>query len=194
MNICVFGGSIAYGAFDQEKGGWVNRLEAMLDDCKIYNFGIIGDTTEDLLERFDTDIAKKNPDMIIFSIGINDSMYIPKDKNNRINLDKFKENIKKLMEKASRITKKVVFVGLVPVEESKVSPIPWRPSCHYLNAEIEKYNQAIDDLCKANGMIFVDINSEMKKINYPELLNDGIHPNSKGHKFIAQRILKELHN
>ncbi len=35
MNICIFGDSITYGAFDTEKGGWVNRLHLYLDSKMI---------------------------------------------------------------------------------------------------------------------------------------------------------------
>ena len=40
INILVFGDSIAYGAWDDDKAGWVNRLRLILEDNsnQYYNF------------------------------------------------------------------------------------------------------------------------------------------------------------
>lgn len=55
--ICVFGDSITWGAWDIEKGGWVQRLRNFVESSseeyiEIYNLGVSGDNTEDLLEIF----------------------------------------------------------------------------------------------------------------------------------------------
>ena len=84
--ICVFGASITWGAFDDKKGGWVNRLKlinfAQGNCIDIHNLGISGNTTNELLERIDTELFARNPDLIIFSIGANDSSCF-KSKNNK---------------------------------------------------------------------------------------------------------------
>jgi lysophospholipase L1-like esterase len=76
MIICIFGDSIAWGATDCEKGGWVERLktELMVKDIDVYNLGISGDTTENILKRMDAEAEARNPDIIIFSVGINDAL------------------------------------------------------------------------------------------------------------------------
>ena len=38
MNIYIFGDSITVGVNDNEKGGWVNRLQEIFNNDKIYNF------------------------------------------------------------------------------------------------------------------------------------------------------------
>ncbi|MCK9378783.1 MAG: SGNH/GDSL hydrolase family protein [Candidatus Moranbacteria bacterium] len=54
MNTCIFGDSIIEGYYDdEEKNGWVNRLKSIFSDDEIYNLGISGDSTENLLNRFD---------------------------------------------------------------------------------------------------------------------------------------------
>jgi len=59
-NICILGDSIVYGAWDEEKHGYVNRL---MEDLKennqvenIYGLGIPGETTAGLLKRIDTEL------------------------------------------------------------------------------------------------------------------------------------------
>ena len=192
MNICIFGDSITEGYYDEEKKGWVERLGLKLLNDEIYNFGISGDTTEDLLRRFDADVSGKDPQMIIFAIGVNDSIYIPKENRNFVEFGKFKENAEELIEKARQVCEKIVFVGLVTVDEELLTPMPWEPALHYLNKDIEKYDDAMREICLANKLPFIDINSKMKKIDYKKLLSDGIHPNSLGHAWLAEIIAKDI--
>jgi len=191
VNICIFGDSITEGYYDNE-GGWVKRLSSKLSSHQICNLGISGDTTEDLLKRFDVNVADKNPKMIIFSIGVNDSILILKENRNFVDFEKFKENIRQLIEKARKITKNIVFVGLLSVDESKVTPMPWEPELHYLNKDVEKYDQAIKEICETENLRFIDVNGKMKQEDYLEWLDDGVHPNSKGHEWLANLVVKQL--
>ena len=82
--ICVFGDSIAWGAVDPENGGWVSSLRNYFEskslradlDTDVYNLGISGDNTDDLLERFDVEVEARKPDTIVFAIGINDAQFL----------------------------------------------------------------------------------------------------------------------
>ncbi|MFQ6056667.1 MAG: SGNH/GDSL hydrolase family protein, partial [Methanosarcinales archaeon] len=89
--IIIFGASITYGAWDKE-GGWTRRLRKFLDKKTlsdtntyfiIYNLGVSGDTTEDLIERveFETKQRLKEGEetIFIFSIGTTDSQFIDMD-------------------------------------------------------------------------------------------------------------------
>lgn len=59
-NICILGDSIVYGAWDEEKHGYVNRLREDLKENNqvenIYGLGIPGETTAGLLKRIDTEL------------------------------------------------------------------------------------------------------------------------------------------
>ncbi len=107
MNIYIFGDSIAWGANDYEKGGWAERLKShyMRNDV-IYNLGVLSDNTEDLLKRIGAELAvREEADLIIFAIGINDSQYVAKKGNYRVNPDKFQANLLKLLNIARKATK-----------------------------------------------------------------------------------------
>lgn len=192
MNICIFGDSITEGYYDNEKNGWVNRLKTIFVDDEIYNLGVSGNSTEDLLKRFDADIKDKNPEMIIFAIGTNDSVYLPSEKRNYVDFDKFKENLKILIEKSKQFTNGIIFVGLTPVDESLTKPIPWEIEIHYTNEEITKYNNAIKQICESEKLKFIDIFSDFEKNNYKEMLSDGLHPNERGHEWMANKIAQEI--
>lgn len=188
MKICIFGDSITEGFYDDEKGGWVNRLKILRKDDEIFNLGIAGDTTNDLLARIDADIEDKKPDMIVFAIGINDSIYLPAEKRNYVEFEKFKENLKRLIEKAKAFSDNIIFVGLTPVDENLTMPIEWEAEMYYTNDEVGKYDDAIKEICKKEGLKFVDIFSEMIEIDYVKLISDGVHPNAQGHEWMSRII------
>jgi acyl-CoA thioesterase I len=197
MNICIFGDSITYGAFDPEKGGWANRVRLHLDgkddfDDEVYNLGISGDNSEGLLERFYSETKFREPGFLIFAIGINDSQYIISENQNRIPIERFEQNIKELITKSRKIADKILFVGLTPVDENKTTPIPWNTDKMYKNEYVEKYNNKIKEICENDRIYFIDIFSEMTKKDYKAMLIDGLHPNEEGHKWMADQITKEL--
>jgi lysophospholipase L1-like esterase len=203
MKILVFGDSITYGVSD-EKGGWANRLRRELEKEDIagsrhvtngvYNCGVRGDTTEDLLQRFDLECSSRaerqdNP-IILFAIGTNDSA--AEGGSTLVPLPKYTQNLKILLEKAKVKADNVVFVGLFPVDETKTVPIGWRTERSYTNKSIEEYNSAIKSFCKENGIGFIDLFKQFHKQAHQELLSDGLHPNSKGHQKIYKTVQKGL--
>lgn len=205
MNILIFGDSITYGAWDKE-GGWAQRLRKQLDGknlsdpdkyhYQVYNLGISGNTTEDLLKRFDFEAEQRleedEENMVIFSIGINDSAFISSENNNWITLDDFEKNINALIGKARKFSQEITFIGLIPCEEEKTQPVPWAPDVSYKNSEIEKYNGKIKEVCQKENVKFIDLRGEFISMDYKKILFDGLHPNSAGHQWIAEKIIKEL--
>jgi len=124
--ILIFGDSIAYGAWDKE-GGWVQRLRKFLDEknltdsdfyCRVYNLGISGNSSKNLLERFEFEtkqrLKESEETIIVFAIGINDSYFVHSENSHRVPINKFKENIQKLTDLAKKFSSKIIFVGLTP--------------------------------------------------------------------------------
>jgi lysophospholipase L1-like esterase len=206
--ILIFGDSITNGAWDYEEGGWPNRLRKFLDQMafpslssfRVYNLGISGNTTEDVLKRFENEcksriseiIKYRNEIVIIFQIGLNDTQLVLKKKKIRISYKKFMKNIIKLIGKAFKFTEKIVFIGLTPVEEQKVNPMPWNTTVSYKNDYIKKYNEFLRSVCKENDVYFIEFFDEWIKFNYKILLEDGAHPNPEGHKKMFETIKKFL--
>jgi lysophospholipase L1-like esterase len=183
MNICVFGDSIAWGSSDNVGGGWVarlrNNLAAQDDEVAVYNCGVSGNNTEDVLKRFDVEAAAREPEVIVFAIGINDSQYTGERSNARVPLVTFRKNLEELIAKAKVLTDKVLFVGLTRVVESKVMPVPWcEEEKNYDNANVELYDSAIRDVCKEHKLPYLDISTLITN----DELEDGLHPNVRGHE------------
>lgn len=204
MQILVFGDSITWGAWDKE-GGWVQRLKGYLDNKTlteagfegyVYNLGISGDITADVLKRFEFEtkqrVEKGDKVMFIFSIGSNDSEWV-NDKNSlNVKPEKFKNDLEKLIKLSKKFSSRIVFVGLIPVDESKVDLIPWAKDRSYKNEFIKKFDSIIKLVCEKNKIQFIDLFNKFISIDYKILLEDGVHPNSKGHELIYEIIKKEL--
>jgi lysophospholipase L1-like esterase len=204
MNILVFGDSIAYGAWDPDLGGWVNRLRTYLDERVlesnlkeyfiVYNLGISGDDSNTLLKRFEREIKARTWDekdnIIILAIGANDCMQDNKSKRTATSSDKFKQNIEELTKKAKKYSDKVFIVGITPVDESKVSPFPWDKKYSAKNELIDQFNTILQAICSKNKVQFIDICQEFNS-NYMDLFEDGEHPNRAGHICIFECV-KEI--
>ncbi len=202
-HILIFGASITYGAWDEE-GGWVERLKRFShqktlaegrNNLLVYNLGISGDTTEGLLERFESEVKRRldqeEKNIIIFSIGVNDSQFVLVQNNTRTSPEKFKENIERLLNIAKKFSSNIIFVGYSPVDESKVDPIPWKPTHSYKNEYIQRYDNIVKKICDKNKILFVGIFKEFMDEDYKSLLEDGVHPNSNGHQKIFE-IVKDF--
>lgn len=198
--ILIFGDSIAYGAWDKE-GGWALRLRRFLDEKSlsksdnyrlIYNLGVSGDTTSDILERFEFEtkqrISENGEVVILFAVGINDSYFLQNVNNFRVPLEEFKKNIEKLIKLAKNFSSKIIFVGLTPVKEIKTTPISWDTKIFYKNEYIQRYNETIKQMCKKEGIYFIEIFEKLKKTKFQKLLEDGLHLNSKGHAQIFKLV------
>lgn len=198
MEILVFGDSVAYGAWDAA-GGWVQRLKGDLDatmqadpkiDNLLYNLSFSGSTTDMLLKRVDSEIRNRliegEPMAVVFAMGINDSAFFTDRNENWVNRKRFAENLRSLLKIARRYTQHVIFVGLTPVDESKTAPIPWVEFMNYRNEYVREYDAEIRRMCKENGIPFMDLLGALSKTDYGPLLDDGVHPNARGHKRIFE--------
>jgi len=200
--VLIFGDSITWGAWDLEEGGWVQRLKNFLgkdslsssdSDFTVYNLGISGDTTDALLTRlgFETKVRLREGEEIIlvFAYGVNDSAFLHQENSLWVPLEKYKENLQKILEIGKKFSSKIIFIGLTPVDEKRTTPVSWVP-ISYKNENIIKFNNTLRGFCKENDVYFVEIYEKLAKMDYPNLLEDGAHPNSKGHKEIFEIVKK----
>lgn len=200
MHILVFGDSITYGAWD-EKGGWVQRLREYIDRknlhdkgfyCLVYNLGISGDTTKDVISRFENETKARLEDekdiIFIFSVGTNDCLLINKEKKMQVEEKQFERNIEKLADSASKLSNKIFFTGLTPIDETKMNPLQWAPQFSAKNNYIEKYDGIIKSVCKKKNIHFIEVYGNFKKAKYKSLLKDGDHPTSEGHDIIFRTV------
>lgn len=205
-NIIVFGSSISWGAWDVE-GGWVTRLKKLISEkviktnqkywAIIYNQSVSGGVSTDILKKFEKEtlerIKKDQEVIIIFEVGINDSVYINTEKKFKVSKKIFSKNIEKLIKKASKITNHIFFIGAPPVIDEILDPNPRHFNESLFTKHIKDFNQIISDQCSKQNIKYIDIFSEFQKRNLQDFMfSDGYHPNTKGHKLIYELVKKSL--
>ncbi|MCX6740213.1 MAG: GDSL-type esterase/lipase family protein [Candidatus Parcubacteria bacterium] len=200
--ILIFGDSITYGASDLE-GGWVSRLRKYVDQKGltdpdyynlVYNLGISGNNTTDLLKRFEFEVQQRIKEegetVIIFLIGTNDSqLFKGKFRTEPV---QFENNLQQLYVLAQKYSQKVIFVGLFPIDESKTSPVAWHKEKFYKIENIKNNNDTIRKFCEKNGLLFIEIFENFINQDYKSLLDDGIHPTTLGHEKMFEIIKNDL--
>jgi lysophospholipase L1-like esterase len=193
MIICIFGASTTWGMRDNEGGGWAGRLRNYFEtgsyDVRVFNLGIPGDTTADLLKRFEVESAARKPGLIILGIGGNDASYIDTEDNLITPLEQFQKNYSELINRAKKITDKIILLGLTKVDESKTMPIPHNKTKFCSNKNIIEYDQAIKKIGNIHNLPFISL---IDSIAEEGLSTDGRHPNSGGHEKMFLIIKESL--
>ncbi len=202
MRHILFGDSIGFGVGDYRNGGWATQLRLFIDrtskskDSNLINLSISGDTTRGLLSRMEREaklrIRDNSPDEFKFliAIGTNDSRVNMDDPDNDISIEEFEKNILELVDIAKQLSREVVLIGLVPIFEKLTTP--FKENKHYLVERMEKYNQVLENVASKKNLVFVDMFADWKKMNIQSLFDDGLHPNTKGHQLIFEKIKTTL--
>jgi len=127
------------------------------------NAGVGGETTVQMLARFDRDVLSHKPDVVVIEGGVNDlvSMENPNA-----------TSIQSMADKASVSGARVVILSVMPAD------IPYA---------IWRFNSDIQRVTSAFGYTYVDLFYPMSVLPdhayNPELFNtDGVHPNAKGYE------------
>jgi len=200
FSIAVFGDSITFGIGDTEnKRGWVGRLREYFEPKTkynaLYNLGIPGNNSNDILARIDLEcLARRSnsyPDdrfAIIIATGVNDAKTLGGKTKPQVKEDKFEKNIKLLIRKSRKYTNEIFFVGSTPVDES-INPVDGN---FFLNKRIGIYNEILKKVCNQEKVVFIDLFNDWVANNYKKLLSDGLHPNANGYEIIFRKIKKEL--
>lgn len=200
-NILVFGTSTTYGAWDSE-GGWVQRLRRFIDqkiiesnyeiDYLIYNLGVSGNKTTNILERFETETKARldkygGENIILFHVGINDCIYNERLNAPEISPEDFEKNLVSLIKLSKKYSSKIVIIGSMPVDK-RVDPMPWAPGRSYRNEFVSLYNEIMEKVGKEEDVEFLEIYKEFIKKDFSSLLSDGVHMNDEGHKLLYEKI------
>lgn len=205
MRVLIFGDSITQGFWDTG-GGWVARLRKYYDTLalkdlhsnnqpEIFNLGVSGDTTFNLLARIEPEIkAREWPDdpmIAVVAIGANDDLF--ENGEQRVKPDEFRANIRKIIAIVNSLVKNIILVGNAACIEELTTPVFWA-DIHYTNEQMQKYEQIIKEVAAEHKVMFIPIFEEFKKRldTGEDLLADGLHPNSEGHELIFNTVRPEL--
>ena len=135
----------------------------------VINGGVSGSTTSDGLARLKW-YMKKKPYLVFLALGVNDGL-------RGLDLEQSQKNLEDIIKYAQKYNAKVLLAGML---------IPPNYGPEYSTQFKEMY-QKIQVKYKLKSMSFLlDGIAGKKEFNQ----RDGIHPNEKGHKYIAKKVFE----
>ena len=185
---------VGEGLFDNVGRSYVRVVENLLAVCypetkiRITNSGISGNTSRDLLDRFDRDVVDLNPDWVSICIGINDvwrqfdSPAIPDE---QVMPDEYEKNVEEMILKVKNKVKGVFIL----------SPYIMEPNTEdMMRKRMNEYVEICRKLAKKHFCVFVDLQKAYEdycKIRHSSYIAwDRIHPNQVGATLMAREFLK----
>ena len=188
-------------------GGWVNRLavygmkQSVASDYEggfsTFNLGVSGEDIRGIQERFETEIENRlgrhgeQDIIVVLAVGVNDSQVDIKTGEHRTELDEYKEKLQSMITSATENGRSVVCIGLAPIDESVLDPMPWKPTHAYRVEEVATYNEAIRNVAEENEILFISLENLFGDTP-GKYTTDGIHPTAEGHRLIFERVKKVL--
>ena len=208
--IVVFGDSTTAtrGKLEIYANCLARELPAKGIKAEIVNAGIGGHNTENATSRFEKDVLEKNPDLVVIQFGINDSAIdvwkTPPATEPRVPKEKYIKNLEKFVETLR--TRKCKVILMTPnqmcwtqkLKETYGKP-PYLPDDpDGFNITLREYAEAVRQIAEKHKIPLVDVYEaysaygkvEQQSVN--DLLLDGMHPNEKGHRIVADLLIKEI--
>lgn len=182
IKITALGDSLTYGYMIDEEYKWVNILNNSGDNYQIINKGVNGDTTSQMLKRYEKDVAKDG-DILLFWGGTND-FFIGKDMD--ITIDCI-EQIRQFT-----IRDNMDMIVIVPTPEDTTKNI-FAPNTISATRTINKKIEFLRKYYMANNFKYIDLYE--KFINLDNMQNfyfDELHFNNEGSKLVYEEIKKYL--
>lgn len=173
--LVIIGDSITEGYGLSKEKAYPAVLEKMIQkngqNYKVINGGISGSTTSSAMSRL-TWFLRSKPDMIILALGANDGL-------RGIKVDVSKANLEKFIEKCQQEKVKVVIAGM---------QVPPNYGEEYGKAFRQMYKDIISKYKIPSIPFLIEGVAGKAELN----IEDGIHPNEKGHEIVAQNVYKHI--
>jgi lysophospholipase L1-like esterase len=179
--LCVFGDSIVVGSDDRKGGGWVARMRLDFNSrgrISVYNLGVDGDRSEQLLRRIGSEAAARTASVIVIGIGANDLGW---HGSGGTEAALFRERYDSILAEAERLTGRILTLGILNVDETN-------DSHGVSNRQVLAFNEVIAELTRKHGAEHLDLYGTLE----PGDFTDGLHPNSSGHAKLAPLVAQEL--
>lgn len=142
------------------------------------NRGISGETTPQMLVRFEQDVVHLHPAVVVILAGTNDIA----GNTGPSTPEMIEDNYTAMTKIAGGSGIKVVLSSITPAYQ-----YPWKPSIQPVE-EIRSLNQWMRTLCATGACTYLDYYdamSDAKGAMLPGYARDGVHPTAKGYAVMA---------
>jgi acyl-CoA thioesterase I len=180
--ICFIGASLVAGVGDPKGQGWVSRVVGRTHhpdlELTAYNLGVRGDTSADLLARWQSECAPRwvgrSEKRLVVSIGANDAA-------TGVTLARHRLNLANILDDAASSGIGTFVVSPPPISDDDV------------NAKLDVLVEAQADVCSRRGVPFVDCYRPL--VGHEQWRTDlaasrvADHPGQAGYGLIAWLVL-----
>lgn len=186
---------VGEGLFDNVGRGYVRVLESMFATyypeiiLRITNSGISGNTSKDLLARFERDVVELNPDWVSICIGINDvwrQFDSPAIIEAQVLPDEYKNNLEEMILKIKNKVKGIFLLSPYIIESNTED---------MMRKRMDEYVEICKNLAEKYSCRFVDFQKmyhDYCQIRHSSYVAwDRIHPNQIGATLMAREFLKQ---
>jgi lysophospholipase L1-like esterase len=204
QKIVAIGDSLTEGVGDEtENGGYVGILKHTFEDnnlnINVENFGKKGNRSDQLLKRLDKEeiaSAIKEADTVLITIGANDIMKVLKSNFMNVTMEPFQEERLKYIERLTAIINKIndlnpdtqiYLIGFYNPFERHFGEIK------ELGMIIDNWNNDGKSLAEEyDNVSYIPTKDLFSNSTVNLLAEDEFHPNTRGYKLMAKRVLEYL--
>lgn len=186
---------VGEGLFDNLGQGYVRMVDNLLGSCyperyiRVTNAGISGNTSRDLLERFDRDVLALKPDWVSIMIGINDvwrQFDSPALLDTQVQPEEYRANLVKML---TTLKAQPQLKGIILMAPYYMEPLAADP----MRTRMDEYGAICRELAAEFSCTFVDLQAVFNdyfRFRHPTYIAwDRVHPNEIGAMIIARAFL-----
>lgn len=185
VKIVCLGDSITYGQLDtggQAVTPWPARLQSLLRQyygnnlITVVNAGISGNTVQNMINRFTTDVRAEDPDLIIFNGGTNDSRPAT-----AVSLTNYKGDVEQILALANPTP--VIIWGITPRFKEQRSGDG--------EGVVDFYRQTLQKIANTRGIMYIDTFHALHNLYRSrawaagKMSSDGSHYTEDGYRYIG---------
>lgn len=184
-------------------------LQSIGSSLTVHNAGIGGNTTRDARNRFERDVLRHRPRVVVMQFGINDAAVDvwkkPPATEPRVPLAEYEANLRAMIAGARQQNARVILMTTNPVRwtprlKGMYGRAPYRPEAEdgFDAPILASYNEALRGLAKDLDVPLVDVRAAYPafalrhQTSIDQLLLDGMHPNDLGHQLVSELLVPAI--
>jgi lysophospholipase L1-like esterase len=174
---------VFYG--DSITDAWAQHADWFFPGKPYVGRGISGQTTPQMVVRFEQDVVHLKPAVVVILAGTNDIAGNTGPSSPQMIEDNFASMI--AIARANGI--RVVVSSILPADHYS-----WKPDAQPAE-QIREMNRRLKAMCVLEGVVYLDYYSEMVNAKGgldPELAKDGVHPTAKGYAIMSPLAEKAI--
>lgn len=164
---------------------WAPHFKDLFPKKDYVGRGVSGQTTAQILTRFQRDVVALRPNAVVILAGTNDIA----ENGGPVSLDMIEDNIASMTDIARAHHIRIILSSVLPVLD-----YPWRKGLQPA-PKIRALNEWIKSFASAKGAVYLDYYSAMVDSvggMRGELTLDGVHPNLAGYRVMAPLAEKAI--